>query len=74
MTCCAVPCRALPSRALLEAESTRSLQILIDRAHGGSTGITPPPGAPVGAGRDPNGQPPGLRDGEAPREAYIPRP
>ena len=56
--------------ALLEAESTRSLQILIDRAHQGSTGITPPPGAP--AGRIPLDQPAGLRDGEAPRETYVP--
>lgn len=56
--------------ALLEAESTRSLQILIDRAHQGSTGITPPPGAP--AGRDPVDQPLGLRDGEAPRGSYVP--
>lgn len=56
--------------ALLEAESTRSLQILIDRAHQGSTGITPPPGAP--AGRNPSDQPVGLRDGEAPRGSYVP--
>jgi hypothetical protein len=54
---------------ILREESTLGLQQLIDRAHGGSTGIT----RPGGGTRQVEGQPPALQDGSAPRERIAPR-
>lgn len=57
-----------PPNILLE-ESTLGLQQLIDRAHGGSTGVT----RPGGGTRQVEGQPATLRDGSAPRERIAPQ-
>ena len=54
---------------ILREESTLGLQQLIDRAHGGTTGIT----RPGGGTRQVEGQPPALQDGSAPRERIAPQ-